>query len=53
MHNEEKNIKALFANARGQLIGMFGPVIGALVTITVISVLASYIPLLVSKNTDF
>ena len=53
MHNEEKNIKTLFANARGQLIGKFGPVIGALVTINVISVLASYIPLLVSKNTDF
>ncbi|MCR4933203.1 MAG: DUF975 family protein [Lachnospiraceae bacterium] len=53
MYNEEKNIKTLFANARGQLIGKFGPVIGALVTINVISVLASYIPLLVSKNTDF
>jgi len=52
MYNEEKNIKTLFANARGQLVGKFGTVIGALVAVNIISGVATYVPVLISKGTD-
>ena len=53
MYNEEKTIRTLFANARGQLIGKFGTIIGANVLASVIAAVSAYVPAIISANTEF